>query len=47
MAVIDLLNRNSAMMNQDEQKTVFNTMQAIKHSAKSILANYGQISEHG
>ena len=47
MSVVDLLNKNSVMMNQDEQKTIFNTIQAIKHSAKSLLANYGQISEYG
>ena len=45
--VIELINVNSQYMKYEEQKIVLNSLKGMYEGAKSLILNYGQISDYG
>ena len=45
--IVEKVDSKSDLMNGVEKKIVFSTLKAIKYNSKEVLANYGQVSNHG
>lgn len=45
--VIELMNINNEYMKPDEQKIVLNSLKGMYEGTKSLILNYGQITDYG